>query len=1091
MAANYFTCTLGQAASLGKIQHDFNNITEFVDLQAKRVPKKPAVAFPIPSTGNSKAWDKAVFAFEQLRRGSHNVAKLIWAKQYDGLGAGKTTALICPSTPEFLFMWLALMRLGHAVLLIAPQCQPSAIAHLCKACEVSTLFYDEVYQDQALAAAKVMSTEHGVVLHAVVLPFHEQQDLNHVINQELVDDLPVASVKEDDMAYLHHTSGTSSGAPKPIPQSHRAGAGVLPSFSDGHERAAFTTTPLYHGGVADSFRAWTSNALIWLFPGKGVPITASNIVKSLEVAHNATSREGLPPVKYFSSVPYVLQMMEADEKGLHYLQSMDIVGVGGAALPEEVGNGLVERGVHLISRFGSAECGFLMSSHRDYETDKEWQYLRSDSGSDRLRFEEQGDGLAELVILQGWPHMAKTNREDGSFATADLFAAHPTIPNAWKYHSRADSQLTLITGKKFDPAPLEGAIAASPLLEDVIIFGNGQPFPGALLFRSEKAKDIADTDLVDQLWSNIEKLNADSQDHARLSRRMLVPMSVLQKPLEKSSKGTVLRGVTEKRFKDVIDGVYSKETAGTATDVPDNEVARFVKQIVLDVMRNRTQLNDDTDLYSYGVDSVAGMQIRYGLRQTMWDFMAHVNDLLFTQLLPSDSNALPLNVVDDCATIERLAEYIISRRHGRNIRQNEDEENSMVELVELYSRFRQDSVPPHNSEDGNAHGADGDVVVLTGATGALGAHILDIYRTDVTVSRIYCLVRGADHHAATERVNKALEQRHLESLHPTGDPTSPSKVEVLKAQLSEPNLGLSEEVYQMLAQQATIIMHVAWSVNFRMRLRSFVKDSIAGVTNLINLALSSSNHTPPKFAFCSSVASAICRPSPTIPERILSSPSAASPLGYSRSKWVAEHVCANASQATRLARSIGVFRVGQLAGDSKTGIWNSKEAWPMMLSTVKLTHSLPELEDQPLDWLPVDVAARAMVQGAAVLGRDGDDEALKVFHVVNEHREPKWTDLLQWLGKREQFEIVIPKAWVERLEAAQETEAEHPAYKLLDHWKRAFADESGETGGAGEEGTGKVFEMHVTKRVIPVLRDVRPVDEVYFGKIWEWLQKEM
>ncbi len=49
-------------------------------------------------------------------------------------------------------------------------------------------------------------------------------------------------------------------------------------------------------------------------------------------------------------------------------------------------------------------------------------------------------------------YKAKKNRPDGSFATADLFAPHPEIPHAWKYHSRADSQLTLITGKKFDPA---------------------------------------------------------------------------------------------------------------------------------------------------------------------------------------------------------------------------------------------------------------------------------------------------------------------------------------------------------------------------------------------------------------------------------------------------------------------------------------------------------------------------------------------------------------------------------------------------------------------------------------------------------------
>jgi len=112
-------------------------------------------------------------------------------------------------------------------------------------------------------------------------------------------------------------------------------------------------------------------------------------------------------VKYFASVPYVLQMMAADAKGLRNLQSMDIVGVGGAALPSEVGDGLVAKGVNLISRFGSAECGFLMSSHRDYATDKEWQYLRSDPALQVMSFEEREDGNSELVVLSDWPHRVR------------------------------------------------------------------------------------------------------------------------------------------------------------------------------------------------------------------------------------------------------------------------------------------------------------------------------------------------------------------------------------------------------------------------------------------------------------------------------------------------------------------------------------------------------------------------------------------------------------------------------------------------------------------------------------------------------------
>lgn len=54
------------------------------------------------------------------------------------------------------------------------------------------------------------------------------------------------------------------------------------------------------------------------------------------------------------------------------------------------------------------------------------------------------------------------------------------------------------------------------------------------------------------------------------------------------------------------------------------------------------------------------------------------------------------------------------------------------------------------------------------------------------------------------------------------------KVVVLKSQLGEANLGLPTDVFDRIAAEATIIMHVAWSVNFRMRLRSFEKDNIAG-----------------------------------------------------------------------------------------------------------------------------------------------------------------------------------------------------------------------------------------------------------------------
>ena len=401
---------------------------------------------------------------------------------------------------------------------------------------------------------------------------------------------------------------------------------------------------------------------------------------------------------------------------------------------------------------------------------------------------------------------AKKNRDDGSFATADLFAPHDTISNAWMYHSRADSQLTLITGKKFDPAPLEGAIATVDLLDDVLIFGNAQPFPGALLFRSKTAKDIPDDELIQKIWPAIEKLNSESQDHARIPKKMLVAMPVIDQPLEKSSKGTLLRGVVEARFAQDIDKAYTNMGSFNVGDVSDEKVSNVIIEMIESIVPKKAKLDENTDLFSYGVDSVAGIQIRYGLRQ----------------LLPESTKQLPLNVIEDCGTVKRLSEYVVKQRHGEELTDEEDEHKLMLQLVDQYSNF--DNRGPSSSTNGQGHSETdkGDVIVLTGATGALGAHLLNLYRKLDSVKKVYCLVRGAEHHASVERVNKALEQRGLGGLK-----NGHEKVEVLQASLGDDHLGLSSGDYERIAQEVSIVMHVAWSVNFRMRLRSFAKDNIA------------------------------------------------------------------------------------------------------------------------------------------------------------------------------------------------------------------------------------------------------------------------
>lgn len=363
----------------------------------------------------------------------------------------------------------------------------------------------------------------------------------------------------------------------------------------------------------------------------------------------------------------------------------------------------------------------------------------------------------------------------------------------------------------------------------------------------------------------------------------------------------------------------------------------------------------------------------------------------------------------------------------------------------------------------------------------MGAHILELCRKSDKFSKIYCLVRGADAHAARERVSKSLEKRGLQDLSP--ERCFNQKVFVLQSELGAPQLGLSKALYEGLAREVTTIIHVAWTVNFRMRLRSFAKDNIGGVRNLFDLALKVPRTVPPRFAFCSSTASVANYHLQEVPERILDETSSASPLGYSRSKWVAEQICLRAHESTRLHSRIAIFRVGQLSGDTKRGIWNAKEAWPMMLSSAHLIGCLPALQDEPLSWLPIDIAAEAFMQAIAAMDQGGDE--IKVYHILNPYQRPEWVEMLEWLKKTVRFDTVSPQEWIKRLENYKGID-EHPVLKLLGHWKQAYC-------GATETANKAypLFCLEKTYRAAPVLRAVRPVDEEYFRKIWFWLKSHV
>jgi hypothetical protein len=114
--------------------------------------------------------------------------------------------------------------------------------------------------------------------------------------------------------------------------------------------------------------------MIYFYPTSDVPITMSNVVSSVEACNVLDPEDGLDleldeaqkaerenrcRVKAFLSVPYILTILTEDLDGLgvEMLKGMDFVSTGGAPLDTKIGDAMVERGVRLVSRLGSSECG--------------------------------------------------------------------------------------------------------------------------------------------------------------------------------------------------------------------------------------------------------------------------------------------------------------------------------------------------------------------------------------------------------------------------------------------------------------------------------------------------------------------------------------------------------------------------------------------------------------------------------------------------------------------------------------------------------------------------------------------------------------
>lgn len=291
-----------------------------------------------------------------------------------------------------------------------------------------------------------------------------------------------------------------------------------------------------------------------------------------------------------------------------------------------------------------------------------------------------------------------------------------------------------------------------------------------------------------------------------------------------------------------------------------------------------------------------------------------------------------------------------------------------------------------------------------------------------------------------DRIEESLKSRGLKSIKYTEE--RGKKVTALPTDnFGETNLGLTPDDYSKLQGSATLIIHAAWPVNFNISVDSFTSH-VVGLNNLLKLSLDVPFKDPARFIFTSSVSVAFDMPRPAdVPEGPIPSLEHAAATGYARSKLVGEHICMAA--ATRGATA-AVFRIGQMSADTVNGVWNKREAIPLMVQSVTETHALPRLEGEHgvCDWVPVNVVARTCLQLIETLNPEAN---MASFYNITSPHLFSWNDAFLPALRRGglKFEDVAFEDWLAQLRSragdlGHSAEDILPAVKLVDYFERAY-----------------------------------------------------
>ena len=203
----------------------------------------------------------------------------------------------------------------------------------------------------------------------------------------------------------------------------------------------------------------------------------------------------------------------------------------------------------------------------------------------------------------------------------------------------------------------------SPYIADAIVFGAAKAQVGALILPSDRGKGKTTEELQTLIAPALAIANADAPSHSQLAPEAIVFLPY-GTAIPRADKGNPIRARTYATFRREIEDMYRRLEGEMDNGISKRRISSpgEARTLVFEIMRetlggNVEGLDEDTDLFAFGLDSLQANRIRNAIQRVGFQFPVLKRKLVerlthVIQTIDIGQHKLPTNLVFDHPSIK-------------------------------------------------------------------------------------------------------------------------------------------------------------------------------------------------------------------------------------------------------------------------------------------------------------------------------------------------------------------------------------------------------------------------------------------------------